>query len=300
MNADTYWTAVGSVGTATGSFITLATIISTILLYRRQQHDEHAARIREDIRAIVGAADALRRALRDGAPIIAAAWSARNVIQETLPPGADLRKVQALLTEQGVGLSVAVVSWERSSEAEALRGKVAALADASRCMTGHLNVLSTAGEMLVDIADDARMTFLRLLTEEEVMAMFLESHRHVTDPDLLLNALAIHLHGNTAMYFVTRYGEVLNTLDQLITELAFVLSNLSAPQLVSVATAKSVITTETRTDEMRSDLTALSRFMSRATQNKVANLIDDLEAGVSKDAARTRLERQAQQGNGRP
>jgi hypothetical protein len=296
MDAATYWTAVGSVGTAVGSLIALTAIAVTVVLARRQRQDEQAARLREDLRAVVGQAGALTRTLRDGSPIIGAAWQARHAVQEVLPAPADHRALQALLKEQGVGLSVAVASWERSPEAEVLRTQVTALTEASRRLTGHLNVLSNAGELLVAIADDARMTFLRLLTDDTLLAMFIAKHRHLTDTGSLLNALATHLHGNTALYFTARYQAALDALDTLVTALAMALSELDAAALAAAAQAKSPVTTDTRTGEMRRHLAALSAagLLPTPTVQRLDALVLQVESAIDREAAQARLSAQAQ------
>jgi hypothetical protein len=294
MDAATYWTAVGSVGTAVGSLIALAAIAVKVVLSRRQRQDEQAARLREDIRALVVHAAALARTLRDGAPIIGAAWLARQRVQEALPAQADHRALQALLKEPGVGLSLAVVSWEQSPEANVLRAQVTALTEASRHLTGHLNVLSNAGELLVAIADDARRTFLRLLTDDTLQAMFIAKHRHLTDTGTLLNALAAHLHGNTALYFTARYQGALDALDALVTALAMALSDLGAAALATAAQAKSPITADTRTGEMRRHLAALSAagMLSASTAQRLEALVQQVESEIDREAAQARLSAQ--------
>lgn len=296
MNDATFWTAVGSVGTAAGSCFALFAVVLTAILYRRQRNDEHAARIREDIRGFISATNGLIRALKDGSPFIAAAWSARAVIQDSLPPNSNVQNLREALTTGDIGLSVAVVSWERSSEAEALRGRASTLVDSVRRMTGTLNILSASGEMLISIADDAKMTFLRLLTNQQVLVMFLEENKNITEVNDLLNALAKHLHGNTAMYFVARYEQALNLLDALVTEAAMALGEVDSAGLLKAAKAKTAITTNTRTAEMRMHLSALTSLLPEATSKKLGLLIDQVEQSVSKDSAHERLAGKAQQG----
>jgi len=164
MDTATYWTAVGSVATAAGSFFSFFAIVLTAFLYRRQKNDEHAAQIREDIRAFVGATTSLIRDMRNGSLLISVAWSAREVMKESLPPNSDVNDLRKGLENNDIGLSIAVVGWERSSEVESFRNLVEALVVSSRRMTGNLNILSNAGEMLLAIVDDTKMMFLRLLT----------------------------------------------------------------------------------------------------------------------------------------
>lgn len=296
MDTATYWTAVGSVGTAAGSFFAFFAIVLTAFLYRRQRNDEQAAQIREDKRAFVSATASLIRILRDGSLLISAAWATRAVIQESLLSNSDVNDLREALKGGDLGLSVAVVGWERSSEAEAFRSLVDALVVSARRMTGNLNILSNAGEILLTIVDDSKMTFLRLLTEEQVVTMFLDRTEGIADVEKLLNALAKHLHGNTVMYFVARYENVVRSLDELITETAVAIGELDAARLVAVARAKSAITTDTRTAEMRAHLFALHQYIPAATSSKLRQLINRIEQEVSKDSARGRLGGEAETG----
>lgn len=281
MEDATYWTAFGSVATAVGSFLALATIGTTLLQSRKQQRAEQAARLRQDIRAFVNAAHHLQSALLDGGALIAAAWAARGVLVESLPAQASADQVRKVLKDKQVNLTMAVVGWERAPEAAALRDQIAALNEASRHLGGLLQVLAQCGHMLRDVAEQLRIDFMELLENDLMLALFLREQHAETDPVALLNALSRHLFSTVATLVARRYQAPLKTLDTLITALAATLSSLDADALLTLSRAPVPYTPLTRTGTMLALLKDIAAHWDEEQTRQVQALIAQLESELN-------------------
>jgi len=284
------WTMIASVSTAAASIVALLALFVTVLIYTRQRDEERAAQIREDIRSFTGATARLVHLLGDGSPLISASWCIVGTVHDSLSQNPSVDEVREFLNQKGVGLSVAVASWGKSPEAETLRNVLAEhLTDGQR-LGGDLNILSEAGDMLQSMAQDLNMTFIRLLDDPQLMRMFLKDNEHVTDVSLFLAALATNLHGNTAMYFATRYMDAIRSLNELISTAAAACTDLGVRKLITVARAKSALSEEeSRTETMRRALVGLSRYIRTDINAKLGTLIDQVEYAASKEAASKKL-----------
>jgi hypothetical protein len=284
------WNMVASVSSAAASIVALVALFATIIIYMKQRDEEHAAQIREDIRSFTGATTRLVQLLEDGSPLISASWCVIETVHSPLSQNPSVDEVRELLNQKGVGLAIAVASWDKSPEAEGLRSVLAEHLTASKRLGGDLNILSEAGDMLQSIAQDMNMTFIRLLNEPQLMRMFLKDTAHVTDVSLFLAALATNLHGNTAMYFATRYLEAIRSLNELISTVAAATTNLEARNLITVARAKSPLSEEeSRTATMRRTQVSLRHYIRPDISTKISTLIDKVEYNTSKEAASEKL-----------
>jgi len=284
------WNVVTSIGTAAASIVALTALLVTIIIYVIQRNEDRAALIREDIRSFTGATSRLVRQLEDGSPLISASWYATDTIRDRLSDNLSIEAIIELLAQDGVGLSIGVVSWGKSPDAENLRNTLAEQLTASRRLTGHLNILSEAGDMLQGMAQDVNMTFIRLLNDRQIRVMFLKDTKGITEVGPFLSAIATSLHGNTAMYFAARYIDAIRLLNELISLTATTTIEFGARELISAARSKSLLyEDETRTAAMRRALTSLERSMPGDVAAKIAALIDKLEHAISKEAASKRL-----------
>jgi hypothetical protein len=210
----------------------------------------------------MGATSRLVQLLEDGSPLISASWYAADAIRERLSGSPSVDEVVSLLSQKGVGLSIGVVSWGKSPEAASLRDALAEQLTAGKRLTGNLNAVSEAGDLLQSMAQDMNMTFIRLLDEPQLMSMFLRDAGHITEVGPFLGELATNLHGNTGIYFTMRYSEAIKLLNEVISLMTAAVVELGAEELISIARAKSPLYKDaTRTAAMLSALAGFEKYL---------------------------------------
>ena len=234
------WDAVSSVSAVAASIIAIIAIVATVVLYVRQRSDEQAAQIREDIRSFTGASSRLHELLRDGSPLIAASWESALALRSQLDPGASAAEAEDLLRCEGMGLSIVVAGWGKAAQASDLRAAAQDILMTSRRLSGDLNVLSEAGDLLRGISADMSMAYVSLLADGTMVSMFLAQTKERSLPRFL-TALSTNVHANTAGYFSLRYSDAIAQLDDFIVGAAEEFSRLGARQLVAVSQSKSPV-----------------------------------------------------------
>lgn len=180
--------------------------------------------------------------------------------------------------------------WGSASAGDELRAAFADLVAAGRELSGQLSIFWPIAVLLRRMSDDgySNVIFIRLLTDEPA-SQFLSEHQD-EDWEGLVRALAEHLHGNAAGYFVVRYEPGLLEIQAFIDTAATAFAEMGSRALLRAAQAAvSVTSDETYTEELRERVAGLASLLPAETAQRLSEQIARLERSVSKDAAAERL-----------
>jgi hypothetical protein len=274
--------AIGSIGTAIAAVVA----VLTLLALGRQSREGEAARIRERLRRfktqlIRGAA-----LLESGRPLIAAAWYTALTLRSRLgdpATGEDLRKA---LSDEATVLSASVIGWASSPATDELTAALNQLVAEQEFLSGDLNLVSSAGALVLGIADDgySPVLFTRALSEEP-LAIFLRENSQIQDVEALTRSVAGHVQSNAAAYFEIRYGEALRSIREFVGIAARAIGDLDSQTLVKLARARARLNEggDTYTGDMLAELEHVRTYLGGDDVQRLGELIREIELLVSKD-----------------
>jgi hypothetical protein len=278
------WTAVGSIGTALAALVALG----SLLVARRKSRDEEAAQFRQRVQTFVVGVQPLLELLRDGSPLISAAWQAARSLRTQAGEEPTADSLRSLIGDSPAALTASVEGWGSSRPAAELRKAFAELKASGRELPGHMSLFWPVVVLLQNMVDDAysNRLFIRLLTDTPA-EHFISEHRD-DDLDGLTRSIATHLHGNSAMYFTVRYEAALDAIQAFVEIAGEGFADLDTAALVQAGRAKTPITittSKTYTGELRERVTRLSDLLPRETVRRLETEIDVIEGAISKDSA---------------
>jgi hypothetical protein len=251
---------------------------------RHESREAEAARIRERLRAFRTAVSRAAALLRGGHPLIAATWYTAAAMRSRLGAGATPQDFLDLLLNPNVVISAAVDGWASSPATEELRAILDQLSLAQESLSGRLNLVSPAGDLLRKIADaeDAYspVIFFNLLRGEP-LAQFIQQNNHASDTKTLTRELAMYLQDGATAHFVKHYEPALQSIEVFVRTSAGVLGKLRSRTLVKLARARSRVDERTYCNDMRSELELLRRNLSDDDLLRLRELIHDIERLIS-------------------
>ena len=290
------WTAIGSVGTAA------AVVVAGVSLWferrsrkrteaaeARERVEDEAAQIREKVKAAASRTREVASQLEKGYALIDASWRCAQSIRAQAGDPPSVGAMRALVGDSGVALTAAVEGWVGSSAAAELRQAISSLA-AAEDVAGDLNLFSPIAEILRRIVTDGYppLIFMRLLTEMPAEA-FLEENKD-EDVDALTRAVAVHLHGNASLYFITRYESALKAIVAFVGSAGGAMLALDPFQLVGANRAKSAESPELSfTDQLREKLDGLERVLPASVITNLREELERIQVAIGRASAEARL-----------
>jgi hypothetical protein len=281
------WTAIGSLGTAVAALIALG----SLLVARQTRQAAEAAQIRERVQAFATKIQHLFALLKDGSPLISAAWHTACSLRTQAGKQATGDSLRRLIGDSSSAVTAAIEGWASSPSSAELRALLAELIASDRGLSGHLSLFSPTAELVRGIVSDgySDTLFIKLLTGEPAH-QFASENPH-DDLDGLTRSLAAHLQGNASAYFMLRYESALESIQSFVDIAASAIGDLESASLVRAARAKSPIATyPTHTEELRAKVERLKGILPRETLDRLAADVSVIEAAICKDAAMDRLD----------
>jgi hypothetical protein len=162
----------------------------------------------------------------------------------------------------------------------------------ARELVGGLDLLPSAGRIVLAIEGDSDWNLFVNLLSEELLGLFREQDNSASLDELLWN-ISTHLQGNSSLYFAARYERALRELKSLIRAAAAMLNRLDAKQLIHAARLTVTEDSDTRTGDViaRIELLGQARLFGPADVEILIEMMAGIAPQLAKEGA---LDRAAQ------
>jgi len=284
---------IGSIGTMLSAVVAVVTYVNTTRRNRRAVQSEKAARLRERLMRIASEVQRLKLMMKDGAAMIAAAASVASEIESRLSPVASKEEIDRVLRDDGVMLSVSVTGWYKSPAAVEISDRVNGLELEASQLTGGLQVLGEELRLLAAVAHDgySPMIFRTILTATKEVESLQRDLATAESPKRTMDRIAVALHGNAAMYYVTRYEKAVEQMSRFVEILVNALVSLDDARLAGIPGMQIGRDVEgaTRTATVAQGLRELGNVLSVRESNALSVLNDNIATYLSKEHAQDEL-----------
>jgi hypothetical protein len=265
-----------------------------------EQRRQQAARIRERLSTLSWQFEYVSDLMNQGYPLIeGAAYIAQEVgrrLGAALCPHV-LR--ERLADDKQLGLSSAIVGWWQARLPVRLDQSRGELQQACADLSGSFEIFTHLIKMFEGIWRDSYSPHIFTTIMDITGHMLLRDAAPDLDPVETIQALTSELHGNAALYYVTRYEKATRLMSQFLRQATRAFKGLADDDLVSLAQGSTADADRqsTHTQSMRTLLEAAETKLPAHEVASSLRLIDAIERAISKEQASAELKTRDHENN---